>query len=172
MSESSQGQLFFRGTPVEIFIEPSRFSFGKVELNREQLKVRLPATVASSNSLAYCSQQIEGWLKAQARTTLNLEVFNLGRMFGFSYKNVAIKDTRSRWGSCSGKTNLNFNWRLIMAPPEVLRYVVVHETAHLQEMNHSNRFWIIVQSRCPDFRKHQDWLKRNGAKILDWRLQF
>lgn len=165
------GQLLFRGAPVEIVSEPSCFSFGKVEFHREQLKVRLPATVATANRLVYCSQQIENWLKAQARTALNLEAFNLGRKFGFTYKNVAIKDTRSRWGSCSCKTNLNFNWRLIMAPPEVLRYVVVHETAHLQEMNHSDRFWTIVQSRCPDFRKHQDWLKRNGARILDWRLQ-
>ncbi|GAB4273413.1 MAG: hypothetical protein Kow0029_13080 [Candidatus Rifleibacteriota bacterium] len=115
--------------------------------------------------------QTLGWLKSQARKAFNEEVFTLSNRFNLEINKVSLKDTSSRWGSCSSKKNLNFNWRLIMAPEEILRYVVVHETAHLQELNHSDRFWQLVRLRCPDFEKHRLWLKKNGANLLKWRLE-
>jgi len=171
LSEPIAANLLFKGTPTIVCPEPTPFGFGRVLLERETLRVKIPSTVAAAEHGEYCNKQVLNWLKAQARSTFNNETFTLCRELGLQYNNIAIKDTRSRWGSCSGKTNLNFNWRLIMAPPDVLRYVVVHETAHLQEMNHSERFWALVQQRCPDYRRHRDWLKKHAGEILNWQLR-
>lgn len=72
---------------------------------------------------------------------------------------VTIREQKTRWGSCSGKGNLNFNWKLIMAPPPVLDYVVIHELCHLWEFNHSPRFWALVERQMPDYRVWKKWLK-------------
>lgn len=78
---------------------------------------------------------------------------------------ITIRGQKTCWGSCSAKKNLNFNWRLMMAPPEVVRYVVVHELTHLEHMNHSAQFWKAVSEKCPEFRRHKAWLRMNG-KLL------
>ena len=88
------------------------------------------------------------------------------RQMQVTYKRITIRDQKTRWGSCSVKGNLNFNWRLILAPAEVLDYVVVHELAHLKEMNHSGRFWKQVETVMPDFAKHRLWLKQNGDMLM------
>ncbi len=81
------------------------------------------------------------------------------------YGRVTIRDQRSRWGSCSAKHNLNFNWKLIMAPPQVLEYVVIHELCHLIEFNHSARFWRLVESQMPEYEAWKKWLKLHGAEL-------
>lgn len=85
---------------------------------------------------------------------------------GVSFGRITIRDQKTRWGSCSARGNLNFNWRLILAPAEVLDYVVVHELAHRREMNHSERFWRLVESVLPDYVQRRSWLKKNG----DWLM--
>jgi len=78
---------------------------------------------------------------------------------------LTVRDTRSRWGSCSPRGDLSFSWRLILAPEPVLDYVVAHEAAHLVEMNHSPRFWRVVEGLMPDFERHRAWLKRHGSRL-------
>ena len=78
---------------------------------------------------------------------------------------VAIREQKSRWGSCSRKGNLNFNWKLIMAPPQALDYVVVHELCHLHEFNHSPRFWALVAAQMPDYEVWKKWLKTHGEDL-------
>lgn len=90
--------------------------------------------------------------------------FYAGRM-GVSYGRIAIREQKTRWGSCSAKGSLNFNWKLILAPAGVLDYVVVHELAHRKEMNHSARFWAEVEKIMPDYRKYRDWLRENGHAL-------
>ncbi len=87
------------------------------------------------------------------------------QIIGVTYNRIAIREQKTRWGSCSSKGNLNFNWRLIFAPPEVLDYVVVHELAHRKEMNHSKAFYAIVESVLPDYRKWRRWLSENGDTL-------
>jgi len=84
---------------------------------------------------------------------------------GGEYNRVAIRDQRSRWGSCSAKHNLNFNWKLIMAPPQVLDYVVIHELCHLHEFNHSARFWRLVENQMPEYEAWKKWLKGHGDEL-------
>jgi predicted metal-dependent hydrolase len=82
---------------------------------------------------------------------------------------VQIRDQRSRWGSCSTRGTLSFNWRLVLAPFDVLDYVVVHELCHLREPNHSRRFWKLVEQRRPDWREQRDWLHEHGPELLAFR---
>lgn len=78
---------------------------------------------------------------------------------------VTIRDQKTRWGSCSAKHNLNFNWKLIMAPSQALRYVVIHELCHLIEFNHSPRFWRLVETHMPEYESWKKWLKAHGAEL-------
>jgi len=82
-----------------------------------------------------------------------------------TYGRISIREQKTRWGSCSSEGNLNFNWRLIFAPEEVLDYIVVHELAHRREMNHSQAFYAIVKSILPDYKKSQKWLRDNGRSL-------
>jgi len=77
-----------------------------------------------------------------------------------------VRDTTTRWGSCSASGNLAFSWRLIMAPEDVLHYVVAHEVAHLAEMNHGPRFWRLVEKLAPGADRQRDWLNRHRARLL------
>ncbi len=85
---------------------------------------------------------------------------------GADYGRITIRNQKTRWGSCSGRGNLNFNCLLMKTPPEVLDYVVVHELCHRKEMNHSNRFWAEVERVLPGYRDARKWLKENGGDII------
>ena len=95
------------------------------------------------------------------RERLEYHVPRIGRAPG----RVAIRDQKSRWGSCSQKGNINFNWKLVMAPPPALDYVVVHELCHLYEFNHSPRFWALVARHMPDYEVWKKWLKAHGKEL-------
>lgn len=84
---------------------------------------------------------------------------------GVSYDRIRIAGQKTRWGSCSSNKTLSFNWKLMLAPPKVLDYVVVHEVCHLGEMNHSPRFWALVESLMPDYKQQRKWLKDNGHTL-------
>lgn len=86
-------------------------------------------------------------------------------MMNVTYGRITIREQKTRWGSCSSEKNLNFNWKLILAPPEVLDYVVVHELCHLKEMNHSKAFWDEVGKVMPEYETYKLWLKENGWKL-------
>lgn len=88
---------------------------------------------------------------------------------GVEVNRIQIRDQRTRWGSCSPAGNLSFNWRLVLAPLEVLDYVVVHEVCHLREPNHSRRFWRLVESRRPHWRGQKAWLDAHGPELLAFR---
>ena len=107
----------------------------------------------------------EAWYKKQARSVLTGRVEFFARKYGFDAGKIRISSARTRWGSCSAKSTLSFTWRLVMAPPQVIDYVVVHELCHLRELNHSPSFWAQVEAILPDFKSHRKWLKHNGVKL-------
>lgn len=109
---------------------------------------------------------LAGWYREEARAILTAEVRHWATALGVTYARLTIRDGRSRWGSCSSRGGLNFSWRLILAPPAVLEYVVIHELAHRRELNHSPRFWAIVAAHCPDYRLRQRWLREHGARLM------
>lgn len=110
-------------------------------------------------------RRLEGWLRDEARRDLTAAVSARSRRLGVSASGITLRDTVSRWGSCSAKGRLSFSWRLVLAPPFVLDYVAAHEVAHLREMNHSRAFWTLVEQLDPDWRRARDWLRRNGNAL-------
>ena len=107
--------------------------------------------------------------RAAARELVRMVLDEEAPALGVTYGRVEIRDQRTRWGSCSPRGTLSFNWRLALAPFEVLDYVVVHELCHLREPNHSARFWRLVASRRPAWRRQRDWLTANGPELLAFR---
>jgi predicted metal-dependent hydrolase len=108
---------------------------------------------------------LETWYRRRAREIFAERIVVCNAAYGFAYGRVSIKEQKSRWGSCSRRGNLNFNWRLLLAPLPVLDYVVTHELAHLKELNHSQRFWQLVARACPDYVTHRRWLRHHGREL-------
>lgn len=100
--------------------------------------------------------------KERARALIEHELTQLNRHYGFAYGRVSIRQTTSRWGSCSSKKNLNFSYRVLFLPPPLREYVLVHELCHLQEMNHSPAFWALVAQTVPDYHKRRHALRRQS----------
>jgi len=110
--------------------------------------------------------RLQNWLRKQARHDILHGVDALAPLLGQKPHHVTIRDTKSRWGSCSSRKTLSFSWRLIMASPKILTYVVAHEMAHLVEMNHSPAFWVIVAKLDPNWKTSRRWLKSEGNRLM------
>ena len=114
--------------------------------------------------------RLGGFFKQTARGRLAAASDHYAAALGRPYERLSIRDTRSRWGSCSSSGGLMYSWRLIMAPSEVLDYVAAHEVAHLQEMNHSSAFWDLVQHLYGDYKDARGWLRREGSDLHRFRF--
>jgi hypothetical protein len=106
------------------------------------------------------------WYKERAYEILTERVNHYAALHGFAPKRVKINSAKTRWGSCTSTGTINFTWRLVMAPLDVVDYVVLHELAHLKIKNHSPRFWKLVESLCPDFKRRRKWLREHGEKLI------
>ena len=114
--------------------------------------------------------RLRAWLKSQARDRLADASDRYAAQLGRSYTRLTLRDTRSRWGSCSARGGLMYSWRLMMAPEDVLDYVAAHEVAHLAEMNHSSAFWGLVKRLEPGYEAPRRWLRENGAMLHRYRF--
>ena len=155
-------KILYRGREYRLVLrrEPARKRI-QVELEEDKLLISTPNT---EPALIY--KAIEKWYIGQAHMIFPVRVMHYLQFTGGEVKAIRIKDQKTRWWSCSSLHNLNFNWRLIMAPAEVLDYVVVHELCHLTHMNHSRDFWNMVEEVMPDYRVHRKWLKDNGNRLF------
>lgn len=120
------------------------------------------AIIAVSGDEAGLPGRVRRFLQAEAKADLGRAVLRYTEALGVGARRVTLRDTRSRWGSCSSAGALSFSWRLILAPPEVLDYLAAHEVAHLKELNHSHRFWALLRAMCPGTDAAEAWLKRHG----------
>jgi hypothetical protein len=108
---------------------------------------------------------LERWYRRRAQAIVAERLAHWNAHYGYTWTRVAIKEQKTRWGSCSRRGSLNFNWRLLLAPLPVLDYVVIHEICHLVEPNHAPPFWALVAQTCPDYRERRDWLRRHGHEL-------
>lgn len=143
----------FRGEPIGIAATPKR---------KPQLQDGLLLIPGDPEQ---AGRRVLGWLKAQARIDLTTASQVHAARLGRSFTAITLRDTRSRWGSCSSDGALMYSWRLIMAPADVLDYVAAHEVAHLKFMDHSPDFWSVVARLKPDFAVHRAWLRKHGAAL-------
>lgn len=106
--------------------------------------------------------QLLKWYKLKAKEQITMHVEELTKIIGITYNKIFIRNQKTRWGSCSGRKNLNFSWKVILTPPELIKYLVVHEVCHLVEMNHSKNFWELVEKYDPLFNQHSKDLQKAG----------
>jgi predicted metal-dependent hydrolase len=112
------------------------------------------------------SGALERWYRRAARAEIAPRLDAAVARAGTSYDGLTIRSQRTRWASCSSNGAMSFNWRLLLAPEEVLDYVIEHEVCHLEVMDHSPRFWRLLESRVPDWREHARWLRRYGSTLV------
>lgn len=141
-----------------------------VRENRKRAKIscvmeRILLFVPYEADYEYRREALEKWYRKEASDIISEKAGEYAALLHVTYQDIRIKDQKSRWGSCSGRGNLNFNWRLIMAPEQVLDYVVVHELCHLRYMDHSERFWTLVSGVCPAYKQYRKWLKEYGDSL-------
>jgi predicted metal-dependent hydrolase len=122
-------------------------------------------TICATGDALHFERRIADFLRREARLDLEAAVRRHAAAIGRAPVALSLRDTSSRWGSCSAKGALNFSWRLILAPPFVLDYLAAHETAHLRHHDHSEKFWSLTKSLCPQTEKAEAWLKAHGAKL-------
>jgi hypothetical protein len=108
---------------------------------------------------------LRGWLRAHATREIPMRVRMLNEGLGFPLQRVTVRDQRTKWGACSASGSVSINWRLALAPPEVLEYVILHELCHLRELNHSSKFWALLSSLRPGYECERAWLKENGDDL-------
>jgi predicted metal-dependent hydrolase len=121
--------------------------------------------IAVSGDGPHVARRIREFLEAEAKRDLSTAVRRHTAALGVTAKRITVRDTKSRWGSCSARGALSFSWRLILAPPFVLDYLAAHEVAHLRELNHSHRFWKLTHQLCPRTDEAELWLKRHGSEL-------
>lgn len=121
--------------------------------------------IISKDNQKEARQILKVWYIKQAEEKLIPKVKHFANHLGVNYKKISILDLKYRWGSCTPKDNINFNWRLIKAPGYVIDYIIVHELAHLLEANHTPEFWNIVSVQLPNYEKAKEWLKENGSLL-------
>lgn len=161
-----QDKLLYLGIPysVDLVLEPE---FYKTTVGLYGEKIYIMSRVFDEIEM---KKALEKWYREEARKVIQDRVALYRDQIGVSVHSIFIKAQKTRWGSASTKGNLNFNWKLMMAPVEVIDYVVIHELCHLREMNHSKQFWELVSQYDENYKAHRRWLKENGS-LLEASIQ-
>ncbi len=152
-------KLPLRGVPHLIVHEPG--SRGSVSIGEVDGQ---PALIVHGDR-THLPRRLADFLKREAKKDIELLVARHTATVGRKAKTVKFRDTSSRWGSCTSDGNLSFSWRIMMAPPLIIDYLVAHEVAHLKEMNHGPKFWKLCGDLCPRTDEAKAWLKRNGSAL-------
>ena len=155
------GTVPYLGEALELRrrVEPARMR-PHVARRRDMLLVRV-----SNDSRDALAGALTAWYRRRARIEVGARLDAATARAGKTYSKLSIRSQRTRWASCSSNGAMSFNWRLLLAPPEILDCVVEHEVAHLDVLDHSPRFWALLGERCPDYKRHERWLRRFGPSL-------
>ncbi len=145
------------GTERELVVEPAR----RHELTEDAIRLRRSAVEQSS-----VKRSLESFYRSLARERFTERADHFAPKMGVEYGGIEVRNQKTKWGSCSSTGTLGLNWRLLLAPPPISEYVVVHELAHLREMNHGDAFWTIVEAFDPDYEDHRAWLRKHSADLV------
>ncbi len=155
---SANGTVRLAGCAIPLKVEPTNSRRVSVALDAESLHIALPP-FSNLNTV------IEAWYRRHARTVFAEKVREWSLLIGVQPVKLKIGDPRSRWGSCSTRGTISLSWRLLLAPSEVMDYVIVHELCHMKQRNHSPHFWKLVESILPDLSARRLWLRENGTHL-------
>lgn len=137
----------------------------KVVIDNDNMVIYINEKFIDKDAKENIRNIIKKWLVERFRDVAVDRIKKYSFLIGVNPTKITIREQKTRWGSCSSKGNINLNWKLVMAPMEVIDYVIVHELCHMIEMNHSKNYWNIVSTVMPDYKNHRKWLKENGHKL-------
>lgn len=158
-------QFPYRGQVLELCLRRHAHQSIRVTLECQELVVFLPHDLADYQCLPNVQDSIKTWYKVQARRVFKEKLDEQAKRMEVTYQAFRLKDQKTRWGSCSSRGNLNLNWRIILAPEEVIDYLIIHELAHLTHPNHSVRFWKRVGVFMPEYTRWKKWLRDHGHEL-------
>jgi predicted metal-dependent hydrolase len=161
-SARDDDHILFRGDTLAVRAVRSQTwrAPNKVTIQHDAITV-----TCKSGSKTAPARSLENWLRKQARERIEQCIAEVGKHLKRAPNRIYVMGQRTKWGNCSALGNLSFNWRLVMAPDFVLRYIVTHEMVHLAVPDHSRKFWLTVQSLCPETERARQWLVANGQRI-------
>jgi predicted metal-dependent hydrolase len=164
-------QLLIAGVEKKIVVSfTKKVQINTPTINENEIHINLPLYIQERTSdEQYLSAQIKkrlsSWMKVQAETYLSFRLFELSKQLNIYPSSYIVKRYKSRWGSCNNKHELSFNYLLTMSPNWVFDYVIIHELCHIKHLNHSAKFWALVESHMPNYKSATQWLKSNQDKI-------
>ena len=158
-------EIPFVGQTLTLVVREVEGAVPRCVLSETDLVVTISASLSVAERRAVTRESVGIWLMGQARDLFHERHIQAARLVGDSALRVTIKDMRSRWGSCGPSRRMSLCWRLILAPLDVIDYVLVHELTHIRHPDHSRRFWDAVATACPHWRTSRDWLTANGADL-------
>ena len=156
--------LLYQGTPHSLLLLADGERKPQVTRNHGAIAIHLAELVGYDNDPAVI-RALKDWFGEQARLRLLERTRYWASYIGVAPLRITLRDQKTRWGSCSSRGAISFNWRIIMAPPPVLDYLVIHELCHMLQPNHSPKYWQEVARWCPDFLLHRRWLRKNGGLL-------
>lgn len=153
--------FYYFGEPVTLKLIPSYLKRPSIRIRGNEMQVSLHRDITLTEGKKQVKKVIQEFYKQKASEAIHDRLQYFNQHYQFKYNRVTFRNQKTRWGSCSSRKNLNFNWRLIMAPIQVIDYVVVHEMCHLEQMNHSKKYWALVAERIPLYKEVRKWLREN-----------
>lgn len=159
-SPTALERAYFLGEEYKI-VHLHKQGRSEVRISGEEMHV-----FTSGNAKQELRRALARFYKAHARRMILHSLHEWNKDGRFKFERIFLRGQRTVWGSCSHRGNLNFNWKLVMAPREILHYIVLHELMHLEEMNHSRRYWDKVRVQCPEYKQYERYLKEHGDKFV------
>lgn len=163
---SSGEKHLYRGRYYPLNIEDSIDASTFAVFMGSRITVYVPSGLRQQERSDATRKLLEEWYIRQAKKLLPEQVDYYAKRFNISYEKIRVKNQKSKWGSCSSKGGINLNWHIIMAPNQVIAYVIIHELAHLKHMNHSGAFWGTVEEYFPEYKQWRKWLRDNGRELM------
>jgi predicted metal-dependent hydrolase len=157
----------FQGHQYPLAIKPVSSKTVRIQrLQDESFLASVPHGLEQEQSSELIRLVLIRWIKSQAKLQASLLIEKHAERFKLFPRSLRIKTQKSRWGSCGPQNDINLNWMLMLAPPEILEYVIVHEICHIKHRNHSADFWLLVEKHLPDYLQRRHWLKTYGASLM------
>lgn len=162
---SHGAEIPYQGGMVKLVIRPSKLKRIKIEFSKEFIAY-IPEALITREYSDELKEALIKWMKKNSKLNVEQLVNRHAEKRQLFPRTINMKTQRSRWGSCGIHNDIHINWLLIMAPPEVLEYVVVHELCHIRIKNHSTYFWALVGEHMPGYQQHRHWLRKHGHRLM------
>jgi len=156
----------YQGEQKKIQLQSRALRKVNIVFDQEVFTIDIPDIVDEADKHDLIRLALIDWMKKQALKQMQAMVDIYAEKYNLYPRMIRVKTQKSRWGSCGIHNDINLNWLLILTPPNVMEYVVIHEICHIKERNHSADFWMLVEKHCPDYREYRLWLKQNGQHVM------